>query len=134
MHAELHKRFEAGDARLPTFFCVIELPVTHSGARSGESSASGEANGLSRRGRGGEASSDGDVCVAAPHQGAAAIDLQVVARSRRSFQLHTLRQQRKSVNVESRELLLEGPECGVVTQFRRGAVRLRFLEFGLLFM
>jgi len=64
---------------------------------------SGEANRLSRRGRRGEergeASSDGHVCVAAPHQGAGAIDLQVVARSRRSFQLHTLRQQRKSVSL-----------------------------------
>ena len=62
-------------------------------------------------GRGGEESSDGHVCVAAPHQGAAAIDLQVVARSRRSFQLHTPRQQRKSVSF--RESLVEGPNVVV---------------------
>ena len=102
VHAQLHKQFEAADARLPSFFfcfCIL-LPVRQSLAQAqgpvSRPQPSGEANRLSRRGRRGEVSSDGHVCVAAPHQGAAAIDLQVVARSRRSFQLHTLRQQRKS--------------------------------------
>ena len=60
VHAQLHKQFEAADARLPSFFfcfCIL-LPVRQSLAQAqgpvSRPQPSGEANRLSRRGRRGE--------------------------------------------------------------------------------